>query len=100
MIDKKIFQHIEFFYDDINQITVILFAVNANLENHLLDNKKYVRVEMCGSRINVDSIPSDSFESFSEEVGLKLLWLKCYIPGPKQKFVKYKCVLYKGDKKL
>jgi hypothetical protein len=100
MTGEKIFQHIEWFYDDVDQTTVILFAVDATCEHHLFDNKKYVRVEMCGLRINVESIPYDSFESFSEEIGKKLLWLRCYISGPKEKFVKCKCVLYKGDKKL
>ena len=69
MTGEKIFQHIEWFYDDVDQTTVILFAVDATCKHHLFDNKKYVRVEMCGLRINVESIPYDSFESFSEEIG-------------------------------
>jgi hypothetical protein len=91
----KLFQHIEFFFDNKINKTIVLFALDQTIDCKLFENKEHYMVKVISSNIQASSIPQENTRTtpYNSEGGL--LWIQVILDFKYTEFHDYKCILYK-----
>jgi hypothetical protein len=97
MQPKKIFRHIEFFLDTKKKHTIIIFAINQNIDAEILNNFQNYKVEIKYRGIRATSIPDENIITQPFQSEGPLVWIQVSLDKKMESFSTCECFLYKNN---